>query len=139
MGYAVVGSTGASPKARGGCISGSNPTVGELSTKRFPNRQLGAGHVDLPSHNLAARMARWSSKHRKKAFWGWLAFVILAFAIGNAVGPNNISDVDNFNGESHEAEAALDRAGLRPSRRSCSSRATSSPSRTRSSGPRSRT
>jgi uncharacterized membrane protein YdfJ with MMPL/SSD domain len=66
------------------------------------------------SHNLAARMARWSSKHRKPAFWGWLAFVILAFAIGNAVGPNLISDVDNFNGESHDAEAALERAGLRP-------------------------
>jgi uncharacterized membrane protein YdfJ with MMPL/SSD domain len=66
------------------------------------------------AHNVAARMARWSSKHRKKAFWGWLVFVILAFGIGNAVGPNNISDVDNFNGESHDAEAALDRAGLRP-------------------------
>jgi hypothetical protein len=66
------------------------------------------------SHNLAARMARWSSKHRKKAFWGWLAFVVLAFGIGNAVGPNLISDVDNFNGESHDAEVALDRAGLHP-------------------------
>ena len=66
------------------------------------------------AHNVAARMARWSSKHRKMAFWGWLAFVIVAFAIGNAVGANNISDVDNFNGESHDAEAALDRAGLRP-------------------------
>jgi uncharacterized membrane protein YdfJ with MMPL/SSD domain len=66
------------------------------------------------SHNLAARMARWSSKHRKKAFWGWLAFVIVAFAIGNAVGPTLVSDVDNFNGESHDAEAALDQAGLRP-------------------------
>jgi uncharacterized membrane protein YdfJ with MMPL/SSD domain len=66
------------------------------------------------AHNLAARMARWSSRNRKKAFWGWLAFVIVAFAIGNAVGPNLISDVDNFNGESHDAEAALDRAGLRP-------------------------
>ena len=66
------------------------------------------------AHNVAARMARWSSKHRKMAFWGWLALVIVAFAIGNAVGANNISDVDNFNGESHDAEAALDRAGLRP-------------------------
>jgi uncharacterized membrane protein YdfJ with MMPL/SSD domain len=66
------------------------------------------------SHNLAARMARWSSKHRKRAFWGWLAFVVLAFAIGNAIGPNLISDLDNFNGESHNAEVALDRAGLRP-------------------------
>jgi uncharacterized membrane protein YdfJ with MMPL/SSD domain len=65
-------------------------------------------------HNLAARMARWSSAHRKKAFWGWLAFVVVAFAVGNAVGPNLISDIDNFNGESHDAEVALDRAGLRP-------------------------
>src|SRR5215217_7072852 len=64
--------------------------------------------------NFAARMARWSSRHRKTAFWGWLAFVIVAFAIGNAVGANNITDVDTFNGESHDAEAALDRAELRP-------------------------
>jgi uncharacterized membrane protein YdfJ with MMPL/SSD domain len=66
------------------------------------------------SHNLAARMARWSSKHRKKAFWGWLVFVILAFAIGQTMGQNLISDVDNFNGESHDAEVALQNAGLRP-------------------------
>jgi RND superfamily putative drug exporter len=59
-------------------------------------------------------MARWSSRHRKGAFWGWLVFVILAFAIGTAVGPNLISDIDNFNGESHDAEVALDNAGLRP-------------------------
>jgi RND superfamily putative drug exporter len=66
------------------------------------------------SHNLAARMARWSSKHRKKAFWGWLVFVVLAFAIGLSMGSNLISDVDNFNGESHDAEVALHQAGLRP-------------------------
>ncbi len=66
------------------------------------------------SHNLAARMARWSSKHRKKAFWGWLVFAISALAIGTAMGSTPISDVDGFNGESHDAEAALDRAGLRP-------------------------
>jgi uncharacterized membrane protein YdfJ with MMPL/SSD domain len=69
---------------------------------------------DRPSHNLAARMAHWSGQHRKKAFFGWLAFAILAFAIGNAVGSKPISDVDQFSGESHDAEAALDRAGLRP-------------------------
>src|SRR5215212_1412680 len=66
------------------------------------------------SHNLAARMARWSSKHRKKAFWGWLAFAVLALAIGTALGSKSISDVDNFNGESHRAEVALHDAGLRP-------------------------
>jgi uncharacterized membrane protein YdfJ with MMPL/SSD domain len=66
------------------------------------------------SHNLAARMARWSSHHRKKAFFGWLAFVVLAFAIGQSLGQNLISDVDNFTGESHDAEVALENAGLRP-------------------------
>jgi RND superfamily putative drug exporter len=37
-----------------------------------------------PSRNLAARMARWSAHHRKKAIFGWLALVIALFAIGAA-------------------------------------------------------
>src|SRR3954453_6198673 len=65
-------------------------------------------------HNLAARMAVWSSRHRRRAFWGWLAFVVVVFALGSAVGTTQISDVDQFSGESHRAEVALDRAGLRP-------------------------
>jgi uncharacterized membrane protein YdfJ with MMPL/SSD domain len=65
-------------------------------------------------HNLAARMAVWSGRHRKKAFWGWLAFVVVVFMGGNMVGTTSISDVDQFSGESHRAEVALDRAGLRP-------------------------
>src|SRR4051794_17694330 len=65
-------------------------------------------------HNVAARMAVWSGRHRKKAFWGWLAFVLVVFAAGNAIGTTQISDVDQFSGESHRAEATLDRAGLRP-------------------------
>ena len=64
--------------------------------------------------NLAARMAHWSGQHRKPAIFGWLAFAVLAFAVGNMVGSTPISDVDQFSGESHDAEAALDRAGLRP-------------------------
>ena len=68
----------------------------------------------MKTHNLAARMAHWSGQHRKKAFFGWLAFVILAFAIGNQVGSTPISAVDQFSGEAHDAEVALDRAGLRP-------------------------
>jgi uncharacterized membrane protein YdfJ with MMPL/SSD domain len=66
------------------------------------------------NHNLAARMAMWSSRHRKKAFWGWLAFVVVVFGIGNAAGTTNISAVDQFSGESHRAEQALDGSGLRP-------------------------
>src|SRR3954453_12362434 len=72
--------------------------------------------MSVPSeqHNVAARMAVWSSRHRKKAFWGWLAFVLVVFAGGNAVGTTQISDVDQFSGESHRAEVALHHAGLRP-------------------------
>ena len=35
-----------------------------------------------PTRNpgLAARAGRWSAQHRKKAIWGWLAFVLIAFA-----------------------------------------------------------
>jgi uncharacterized membrane protein YdfJ with MMPL/SSD domain len=68
----------------------------------------------MKTRNHAGRMGCWSAQNRKKAFWGWLVFVILAFAIGNAAGSKSISDVDNFNGESHRAEVALHDAGLRP-------------------------
>jgi uncharacterized membrane protein YdfJ with MMPL/SSD domain len=38
-----------------------------------------------PKHHLAARMGHWSARHRKKAIFGWLGFVIVAFALGNFV------------------------------------------------------
>jgi uncharacterized membrane protein YdfJ with MMPL/SSD domain len=66
------------------------------------------------SHHYAARIAAWSGRHRKKAIWGWLGFVLVVFAVGNAAGTTAISDVDQFSGESHRAEQALDRAGMRP-------------------------
>src|SRR5215207_9356419 len=66
------------------------------------------------SHRYAARIAAWSGRHRKKAIWGWLGFVFVVFALGNAAGTTAISDVDQFSGESHRAEKALDRAGMRP-------------------------
>src|SRR5919205_3151196 len=65
-------------------------------------------------HNLAARMAIWSGRHRKKAIWGWLAFALVVFAAGSAIGTTSISDVDQFSGESHRAEVALHNAGMRP-------------------------
>src|SRR5919106_3298986 len=33
------------------------------------------------SNNLAARMGRWSARHRKIAIFGWLAFAVALFAI----------------------------------------------------------
>ena len=68
-----------------------------------------------PAHNLAARMARWSSQHRKKAILGWFAFVLVTFFVGmNLIGQKDISDIDQFSGEARDAEQALDDAGLRP-------------------------
>jgi uncharacterized membrane protein YdfJ with MMPL/SSD domain len=68
-----------------------------------------------PAHNLAARMARWSGQHRKKAIFGWLAFALVAFFVGNnLIGSKLISDIDQYTGESRDAEQALDPAGLRP-------------------------
>jgi uncharacterized membrane protein YdfJ with MMPL/SSD domain len=69
-----------------------------------------------PKHsiNIAARMAHWSGRHRKKAIWGWLAFVVVVFMAGNMAGTTQISDLDQLSGEARKAEVALDRAGLRP-------------------------
>ena len=43
-----------------------------------------------PPRNLAARMGRWSAAHWKTATFGWLAFVLVAFALGGAVGMKTI-------------------------------------------------
>jgi uncharacterized membrane protein YdfJ with MMPL/SSD domain len=66
------------------------------------------------SRNLAARAARWSAQHRKKAIFGWLAFMVVAFALGNGVGQSTIHGADQFSGESGRAEHTLQDAGLRP-------------------------
>ena len=41
--------------------------------------------------NLAARVGRWSAEHRWLAIAGWLAFVAVAFVIGQAVGTKELS------------------------------------------------
>ena len=73
-------------------------------------------------HNLAARMGRWSADHWKTATFGWLAFVVAAFALGmagtktidpNAAGPRESGRMDRI------LDAGFDRAGvatLEPSR-----------------------
>jgi len=66
------------------------------------------------SRNLAARAAHWSANHRKVAIWGWLAFVVVAVFLGNAVGQQVIHGADQFSGESGDAEQALYANGLRP-------------------------
>jgi RND superfamily putative drug exporter len=58
--------------------------------------------------NIAARAGRWSAQHRKKAIFGWLAFVIVAFAIGDAVGTKQLGNSQTSRiGESGRADAVL--------------------------------
>src|SRR5215213_5692248 len=62
--------------------------------------------------NLAARMGAWSAAHRKRAVLGWIAFVVIAFAVGGAVGLKTLDPIDTENGSSYVADQAIDKAGF---------------------------
>jgi uncharacterized membrane protein YdfJ with MMPL/SSD domain len=66
----------------------------------------------LKSNNIAARMGRWSASHWKTAVFGWLAFVIAAVLIGQALGTKNIDQNDSNVGQSHRADHILRDAGF---------------------------
>ena len=54
----------------------------------------------MQKQNLAARAGRWSAQHRKKAVFGWLAFVIAALFIGGNLGTKTIpSDEEGLTGD----------------------------------------
>ena len=58
---------------------------------------------------FAARAGRWSARHRKTAILGWLAFVILAAALGSATGKHILTSSEAGVGESgHAARAAAE-------------------------------
>jgi RND superfamily putative drug exporter len=64
--------------------------------------------------NFVARAAEWSATHRKLAIFGWLAFVLVAIAIGSAVGQNKMTQADSYPGESGTAQHALEDSHLVP-------------------------
>ncbi len=57
---------------------------------------------------FAARMGRWSAQHRKKAIFGWLAFVIISFAIGGAIGVKAPKNDNTYVGDSGKASQLAD-------------------------------
>ena len=63
-------------------------------------------------NNLAARMGRWSARHRKVAIFGWLAFVVIAFVLGGVVGTKELSDADAQPGEAGRAARIFAQAGF---------------------------
>jgi RND superfamily putative drug exporter len=60
------------------------------------------------STNVAARMGRWSARHRKTAIFGWLAFIVAAVVLGGALGTKQLTDTDTLPGESGRAARMLD-------------------------------
>jgi uncharacterized membrane protein YdfJ with MMPL/SSD domain len=66
------------------------------------------------SHNLAARMGRWSSTHWKTATFGWLAFVLVAFGLGGLAGLKTIDSNDPGPGESGRMDRILDAGFKQP-------------------------
>ena len=58
--------------------------------------------------NLAARMGSWSASHWKTATFGWLALVLLAFAVGGQVGMKQADPNRAGPGESGRMDRILD-------------------------------
>jgi hypothetical protein len=69
---------------------------------------MGAKRIGSPA--LAARAGRWSAQHRKQAIWGWLAFALIAFMIGGALGTRTQTDARSGVGESGRAAWTVDDA-----------------------------
>jgi uncharacterized membrane protein YdfJ with MMPL/SSD domain len=61
----------------------------------------------VPQENLAARAGRWSAGHRRLAVAGWLAFVVIAFMAGGAVGQRHITREQQGNGDSRVARQLI--------------------------------
>lgn len=60
--------------------------------------------------NIAARAGHWSARNKKKAIFGWLAFVVLAVVIGGAAGTKTLGDNDDGSGDSVRADKIYDGA-----------------------------
>jgi uncharacterized membrane protein YdfJ with MMPL/SSD domain len=61
----------------------------------------------ITPRGLASRAGMWSAQHRKTAIWGWLAFVVIALAIGNAVGTKTLERNESGVGESGRADQTI--------------------------------
>ena len=64
------------------------------------------------STNVAARMGRWSTRHRRTAILGWIAFVAVSVAIGATLGTERLDPAENAVGESKRAQEILAAGGF---------------------------
>ena len=77
---------------------------------------MGAIDTEPPRRptGVAARMARWSAAHWKTATFGWLAFVVVVFALGLQIGTQNIDQATSGPGESGRVNKVLDEQFTQP-------------------------
>src|SRR5690349_11922947 len=61
---------------------------------------------------FAARAGHWSARHRKTAIFGWLAFILIAFVVGGALGQKTPTNAQKMDGETRRAETILQDAGF---------------------------
>jgi uncharacterized membrane protein YdfJ with MMPL/SSD domain len=62
--------------------------------------------------NVAARAGRWSAEHWKTALSAWLAFCVVAIALGAVAGTSMLKQADTAAGGTRKAEQLLKRAGF---------------------------
>ena len=84
----------------------TKPTAQPAPPPPSSSRSKPRAPASLP---LTARAARWSATHRRAAVLGWLAFVLVTFAIGSAAGFVFMKDEEFGIGDSHGAEKVLAR------------------------------
>src|SRR5207244_6881266 len=97
---------------------GHNLTTDKLTGYRRgrrgkPGFSRGVLQVQEHRNNLAARAGRWSAANWKKAFFGWLAFVVVATAAGTAAGTKMLKQADTASGNAKKAEQILASAHFR--------------------------
>ncbi|MDQ3739584.1 MAG: MMPL family transporter, partial [Actinomycetota bacterium] len=63
--------------------------------------------TENPPKSLAARAGSWSARNRKKAIFGWLAFVVVALFVGASAGQKTLTDEEQGTGDSARAEQIL--------------------------------
>jgi RND superfamily putative drug exporter len=66
----------------------------------------------MTRNNLAGRAGAWAAANQRTALFGWLAFVVLAVALGAVVGTKSPPEPDSTTGQSARAERMIREAGL---------------------------
>src|SRR5262249_2454980 len=98
--------------------SSARPSSNPTSRRRPPDDPVVASQVlsnqgetimnrTKPYSNLAARMGRWSAAHWETATFGWLALLVVAFAVSGQIGTKNINPTTSGPGESGRMDRSL--------------------------------